>query len=326
MKKILAAAAAVVLVCVTVCPFLFSDREYSAVYTGLGTVISVKIKSQKGKEVNKELSELFTLLEDTLDANDSSSVLSAFNETNETDNEIIADLTNRCIPLTADTNGAFDFSLGALTRLWHIGFSDEKVPDENEIADALKNRGTEKIICENGTVKKPESVKLDFGGAAKGYACDRAAEILKKENAKSAVISVGGSLLFWGKNGLKECWTAAVRDPFDSNKYAGTFNIKGGFVSTSGSYERYFDFENERYHHILDPETGFPAKSDLVSVTVIAPNGTVSDALSTACFILGEEKSKAVLEKYSAKAIFIYGDKSVSADIDFVCDGEYFLR
>lgn len=324
MKKILTAAAAVLLACITVCLFLFSDREYSAVYTGLGTVINVRIKSKKGEKVNKELSDLFTVLEDTLDANDSSSTLSAFNETDSTDNEIIADLTSRCIPLAADTNGAFDFSLGALTRLWHIGFADEKVPAESEIADALKNRGA--VKCENGVTEKPENVKLDFGGAAKGYACDRAAEILKKENVKSAVISVGGSLLFWGKDGLKDYRTAAVRDPFDSNKYAGTFRIKSGFVSTSGSYERYFDFENERYHHILDPETGYPAKSELVSVTVIAQNGTVSDALSTACFILGEEKSRAVLEKYSAKAIFIYGDKSVSADIDFVCDGDYFLK
>lgn len=323
MKKFLTAAAAVLVI---VCLFLFSSGEYSAVYTGMGTVINVKIKSVNGNKTNRELSNLFSLLEDALDANSPANALSVFNEEDSTDNAIIADITACCLPVCADTDRAFDFSLGALTALWHIGFEDEKVPLKSEIAGALQNRGTEGIAIENGTVKKPKNVKIDFGGAAKGYACDRAAEILEKNRVKSAVISVGGSLLFWGRNGLKSTWTAAVRDPFDSNKYAGTFKIKNGFVSTSGSYERYFDSEGQRYHHILDPETGYPVKNELVSVTVIAPCGTVSDALSTACFVLGEEKSKAVLEKYAAQAIFIYSDKSISAGIDFVCDGDYYLR
>lgn len=324
MKKFLAIIS--VLLCIAVCVFFFGKREYSATYTGMGTVINVKITSVNAEKVNKELSKLFTSLEEALDANSSSSSLSGFNETSETDDAVIYDIVRLCLPLYYDTDGAFDFSVGALTKLWGIGFGGEAVPSQSEIDSALKHKGAESLLCENGKVKKPESIKLDFGGAAKGYACDRAADILEKENVKSAVISVGGSLLFWGRNGLKGSWTVAVRDPYNNGKYAGTFNLDSGFVSTSGSYERFFDFDGKRYHHILDPSTGYPAVSDLVSVTVIAQSGTVSDVLSTACFILGEEKSKSLLEKYSAKAVFIYSDKSVSGSVDFMCDGDYFLR
>ena len=134
--------------------------------------------------------------------------------------------------------------------------------------------------------------------------------VLEKAKIKRAVVSVGGSILLYGDG---EKFTVGIRDPF-SESSAESFarlTLPACCVSTSGSYERYFERGGVRYHHILDPKTGYPAESGLVSVTVVCGDGFLSDALSTACFVLGYEKSLPLLEKYGARAVFVFNDKSV---------------
>ena len=134
------------------------------------------------------------------------------------------------------------------------------------------------------------------------------------------MVSVGGSILAFGKrNKAGDKWRVAVRHPRKENAYIGVINLSEGFVSTSGDYEKYFEKDGIRYHHILNANTGYPADSGLSSVTVVCGSGLLSDALSTACFILGEEKSKALLDEYSACAVFVDKQLNVSTygDIDF---------
>ena len=151
---------------------------------------------------------------------------------------------------------------------------------------------------------------LDLGSVGKGIACDEVRGVLENSKIKRAVVSVGGSILLYGEG---EKFTVGIRDPFSesSTESFAVLTLPATCVSTSGSYERYFDRDGVRYHHILDPKTGYPAESGLVSVTVVCSDGFMSDALSTACFVLGYEKSLPLLEKYGAQAVFVFNDRSV---------------
>ena len=137
---------------------------------------------------------------------------------------------------------------------------------------------------------------------------------------KGAVLSVGGSIGVFGARGKDgDPWRIGVRDPFSDSGQLGVITLQEGFVSTSGDYEKYFEQDGRRYFHILDATTGYPAKSGLKSVSVVCDNGLLSDALSTACFLLGEEASHALLEQYGASAVFVdaEGNISIFGDIDF---------
>lgn len=179
------------------------------------------------------------------------------------------------------TGGAFDISVAPVMRIWgfyssEFGEKQHRVPTSDEIAEALS--------------AAQQGIYLDFGAMAKGYCADRVVEILKKEGVKSAVISLGGNVAVVGKNPDGNPWTVGIQSPFDENIYA-TVKATDKMIVTSGDYMRYFEKDGKRYHHIINPETGYPAESDLTSVTVIADNGAYADAMSTALFVMGKDKA-----------------------------------
>ena len=207
------------------------------------------------------------------------------------------------------SHGRFDPTVAPLVDLWGFGTENERVPEKAEISAALNGTDSAVEINENG-IKIPSGTVLDLGSVGKGIACDEVRGVLEKAKIKRAVVSVGGSILLYGDG---EKFTVGIRDPF-SESSAESFarlTLPACCVSTSGSYERYFERGGVRYHHILDPKTGYPAESGLVSVTVVCDDGFLSDALSTACFVLGYEKSLPMLKKYGARAVFVFNDKSV---------------
>ena len=150
---------------------------------------------------------------------------------------------------------------------------------------------------------------LDLGAVGKGLACDRIRLYLETTDIKGAIVSVGGSVLAYGKNPVYKdgTWNIGIRDPFmNDGRIMGILNCEPCCVSTSGDYEKVLEADGKKYHHILDPRTGYPAVSNVTSVTVIAQSGTITDALSTACFILGySDASLELLKEYDAEAIFI---------------------
>lgn len=215
------------------------------------------------------------------------------------------------------SEGKAALASGALTESWGLDTEDFRVPSAAEI-EAAKSLCTDETVLftDDGCVAFQNGQKLNLGSVGKGLACDKAVQTIKEsgrlpENG-GALVSVGGSLALVGspKNGAP--FTVGVRDPFGSeNEYFATLSLSGGFVSTSGSYEKKFEKDGKTYHHLLDLTTGFPAETDLCAVTVTAKTGLQSDALSTLCFLLGEEKSLPILKEYSAEAIFVYTDKTV---------------
>lgn len=209
------------------------------------------------------------------------------------------------------SDGAFSILLGRLSDLWNFdGQSDlPTLPDDAQIAAALAPLSQGGLTVEQGSARLSEGLSIDLGAAGKGIACDIAKQILTEREVTSGVVSVGGNLLLLGSRER----TIAIRDPFGGvNDSFATLRLHDCFVSTSGNYEKYFDLDGVRYHHILDPKTGYPADAGLCSVTVVCNEGLLSDALSTACFVLGVEASLPLLERYEAEAVFVGLDGEVT--------------
>jgi len=199
--------------------------------------------------------------------------------------------------VAASSGGAFDPSILPLTELWSFD-SGGRVPAESEIVEARRRVGYANItIDEQGRVSLPEGYGLDLGGIAKGAVVDLLADHLREREYEDFLIDAGGDILV---SGLKQgaAWRIAIRHPRDSQGVVGVLSLGGKdgrvAVVTSGDYERFFEQEGRRYHHILDPRSGYPADR-LVSVTVIAPTCALADALSTAVFVLGPERGLELL-------------------------------
>lgn len=239
-----------------------------------------------------------------------------------------------CLELSESSEGAFDITLGMLTDLWNINeYVDDSenytLPDSMFVAQYLEMCGYDKIEIANHKLLMHEKVYLDFGAVGKGIHLQKVYEGFKDSNLHGGVVTAGGSVLVMGEKLDGSDWYVGVVDPFNP----GTFNtylvLQGDwFVSTSGDYERYVMVDDVRYHHILDGSTGYPAQSGLRSVTVLMPaeyseefltnnkhgitdsslNGLLSDALSTAVFVMGEEKGMALAVEYGAEVFVVRED------------------
>ncbi|MDR0473263.1 MAG: FAD:protein FMN transferase [Treponema sp.] len=214
------------------------------------------------------------------------------------------------------SGGAFDPSVGPLVSLWNIGSDNPTVPAQHEIDKALMliNWKDIELDREKKTVflKKP-GMALDLGAIAKGYAADEAAKIIKQAGLKRAIIDLGGNILTLGIKQDGKPWTVGIQNPNEKRGIpVGIVQVEEKTVVTSGVYERYFESEGIKYHHIFDTSTGYPCNNGLLSVTVIAGVSIDADALSTAVFVLGFEKGMALIESIDdAECIFILEDKSI---------------
>ena len=315
MKKkgaVLAAVAVIVLAAVIVCDSLFG-KTASDTFLAMNTTVSAEIKGLKSDDALKEIKEEIIRLDEKLlsRTNVNSEIYAVNNGETKISDELIMLLTV-LKEIEQESGGAFCIGVAQLTDLWGIGTESARVPDEAEIKTAIENCRDWSIDYDSKTVHLPEGVKLDLGAVGKGIACDYACKIASDLNCKESVVAVGGSVLLDG-TGKKTTFKVGIRDPLgEANEYCAVLEIPSACVSTSGNYERFFEDENgKRYHHIFDPSTGYPADSGLMSVTVVAKSGTISDALSTACFVMGIEKSLPLLQRYNANAVFITEDKEI---------------
>lgn len=226
-----------------------------------------------------------------------------------------------CLEMWQKSEGAFDVTLGPVVELWDIdGWAAEEregtfvPPVEEQLSKALEQCGSGRLIISDGRLYLLEGMQLDLGAVGKGIALDHILMYLQgKYEITGAIISLGGSVLTYGRKPDGECWKVGIADPADTASNIGILTLEGEwFVSTSGDYERYVELEGIRYHHIIDPVTGYPADSGVAGVTILAGNGFLSDALSTACFILGVEKGIALAEICGAEVLFVGKDGSIT--------------
>lgn len=203
-------------------------------------------------------------------------------------------LVESALALWRDTDGAFNPAIYPLMELW--GFPDRnfRVPDADELAEVLPLTDADNIVVceESGEVSfKKDGMKLDLGGIAKGYTSAEIMRLFRENGITSGLVSLGGNVQALGTKPDGTCWRIAIRHPYDQETYLGILEIADKAVITSGGYERYFEQDGKRYHHILDARTGYPAQNGLVSVTVVSGDGTIADGLSTALFVMGQEKA-----------------------------------
>lgn len=228
--------------------------------------------------------------------------------------EELTEILTKCLEVSDASEGAFDITIGEVVRLWNIDSwagaednSDYKIPGKTDIVAALEHTGYEKLALQGNNLYLPAEMQLDLGAVGKGIALDSLQEYLtEQEEVTGAVISVGGSILTYGQKSDGTPWRVGIVNPSDSSKNLGYLELIGRWcISTSGDYERYVEVDGNRYHHIINPSTGYPADSGLSSVTILTKDGLLSDALSTACFILGQEKGEALVETYGVEAVFV---------------------
>lgn len=293
-------------------------EKYSNTDFAMDTVISETLYTT-GEDINasvgEKLREIETgLLSWTTGDSQIAEINNANGETVEVSEELAGYLTP-ILQLAADSDGAFDPTLGEVIRLWNIEGDDPHVPEQSELDKLLKNVDYKNIVLDGDKVTLKNGSTLDLGAVGKGIGCDVTAACLKEQkDVTGMILNLGGSsVMAYGEKPDQSPWKVAVTDPRDTEgEYVGAVTIKGGeFLSTSGDYEKYFMEDGKRYHHILNPEDGYPVWNGVTSVTVVCDNGLLADGLSTACFVLGIEDAQPLLEKYHTDAAFMDEDHNV---------------
>ena len=226
-----------------------------------------------------------------------------------------AQLVSDALRFAADTDGAFDPTIGAVSSLWNIS-EDPRVPTPDEITAALPFVNYHDVTVNGSTVTlKDSGMRLDLGGIAKGHAADLAIEIYKQQGIDTAILNLGGNVYVYGEKNDGSDYRVGLRDPLGAeNEYAAIIPVQNTSVVTSGVYERFFESGGKTYHHLLDPKTGYPADNGLLAVTVVCECSTEADALSTALFVMGLDNGLAYAERTpGVEAVFFTNDQNIYA-------------
>lgn len=276
----------------------------------MDTIIKIRIaKRDDSVELFKRCEEIIKDTENKLSKHIENSEIAIFNAS---ENGVsLSDETLSLIDLSLDvskhSNGAFDITCEPLSSLWNINAETPVIPDDKAIADNLKIVGYDKLILTENSLKKEPMVRIDLGGIGKGYALSLVVDFLKEKGVEYGTVSFGGNIGIVGNKPDNKPWKIGVKDPRNTDDIIGTLSLNGGYTAVSGDYERFFVSDGIRYHHIIDPTTGRPVNNGVQSVAVVCDDGTLADALSTACFVMGfDESLKLYNEKiYDFEAVFV---------------------
>lgn len=212
------------------------------------------------------------------------------------------------IRLARDTRGTFDPTVGPLCKLWQFSGGEPRVPEPSEIAHALTavGWGRVRIDPEKGTIELPaDGMAFDLGGIAKGYALARAGDVIRRNGLAAGLVNAGGDVMVIGEKAPGQPWKIGVQDPRSEKSIVAVAKLTDTTIFTSGDYERVLFKDGKRYHHILVPQTGYPGE-ECRSVTIVAKDALLADALAKAVFIMGAEKGLKFLESFPGiHALFI---------------------
>lgn len=284
MKRMCCALCAALLLALCGCTARTVRREFFA----MDTVMTVSVCGGQA-ELDAVEDEIYRL-DGLLSAQSGASEISAVNSGTEAVSAETAALLRRALEIAAETDGAYDPTIDPLMRAWGFADGNYRVPEQTELDALLQTTGWTEVSVNGTAVALPDGFALDLGGIGKGYAAGRCKEMLRERSVTSALLSLGGNVSALGSKPDGTAWTVAIENP-DGGAYLGTVQIADQCVVTSGGYQRYFEQDGVRYWHILDPETGKPARSGMKSVTIVASDDTLADALSTALFVMGPEKA-----------------------------------
>lgn len=224
----------------------------------------------------------------------------------EVPNELLAIIAHG-IEMGKMTKGAYDLTYAGVGKLWDFKKIPPKIPTKEEVTNALIHVGFQriKINLTASTVELPANMKIGLGGIAKGYGVDRAMTVIMRHGIKHAIVNAGGDMKILGKNSGQP-WEIAIKHPRNRERAMASLKISNSCVVTSGDYERFFESDGKRYHHIIDPRTGYPSEGCL-SATVVAPEAEFADALATALCVLGPKEGLKVIENLDRVEAILVG-------------------
>lgn len=291
MKKHFISAMLSALLFLTGCSAESSPEPVQGTFFAMDTVMDFTIYGESGLIDQSE--SLIASLESLVSVTDADSELYAINQTGSGMlTEEASSLMEQALEICRRTDGALDLSIYPIVRAWGFTTGSYQVPDEETIQALLPLVDYTKIQYDaaTGVVTLPEGMEIDLGSVAKGYAGQLAAQMLRNSGVQSALLNLGGNVQTVGAKPDGSPWQIGIKDPQGEDAMM-VLSVEDQAVVTSGGYERYFEQDGQTYWHIMDPSTGHPADSGLISVTIVGDEGVICDGLSTALFVMGLEKA-----------------------------------
>lgn len=302
-----------------------TEKLYKETRTSMHTIVSVTVSSNSEKKAKTAIDRAFNELDrlaKLLNFYSEDSEVSIINKNagkkpikvSPETLEIIA----KALYVSENTEGAFDITVGPVVRLWD--FQNKALPDEKMIKEKLKLVGYKNVIVdkEKSTVfLKTKGVQIDLGGIIKGYAADKAVEALRKNGIKSGIVAIAGDIKIFGKRPLTESdkglWNVGIQNPrqkSDKDEIIAVIGLSDAGISTAGDYQRFFIKDGKRYHHLLNPRTGYPAYG-CQSATIITRDAALADAFATGMCILGHQKGMDILRRLGFDGVIVDKDGKI---------------
>ena len=300
-------------------------RERSQTYTDtlFDTVISVQIFDSVDEDVLEGCEKLCkkydSMFSNKIEDSEIARINSAGGNPVEVSKETIK-LIKKGIYYSEMSDGVFDITIAPVSNLWDFKAETPLVPSPEAIAEAVSHVNYENIIIRDNTVKLTDPhAGIDLGAIAKGYIADRIKDYLEEEGVRHAMINLGGNVLAMGSKLDGSDYNIGIQEPFDeTGEPITSVKISDKSVVTSGIYQRYFKADGKIYHHILDPNTGYPCENNLYSVTILTDSSLTADALSTTCFLLGYDRGMKLINQLdNVDAVFITNDNQIHYSKNF---------
>lgn len=284
----------------------------------LNTNISITIYDKQEEQLINECFDMISKYEKIFSKTDEDSELYRLNNNTASHKDLtyqlsdeLSDIIDYALYYSRLSKGAFDLTIEPLTSLWNFTSPSPEIPSETEINKALSLINYNNLSLDNNKLKyAKEGIGIDLGAIAKGYIADKLKEYLISQKVNSAIINLGGNILLIGSKPDTSPFNIGIQKPFaNRNETAAIMEISDLSIVSSGIYERYFTIDNKKYHHILNPDTGYPYENNLISVTIISKYSVDGDGLSTTCFALGLEAGLELISNIpDTYAVFITSD------------------
>lgn len=271
-----------------------SAEEHTAGVFAMGTYMTLTAYGESAEEAltlsENRIKELEALWSTTDENSDIYKVNHSGGARTEVSEET-AEILQFALDMAEQTGGSLEPTISPVVTAWGFISGEYNIPTDEELTDLLQNTGYEKVLLEENVVTLPDGMQLDLGAVGKGYTGDIIAELLKEQGVTSALLDIGGNIQMVGRKPDGSRWRLGIQNPFGEGSL-GVLESEDGAVVTSGNYERYFiGGDGKQYGHIIDPSTGYPAESGLASVSIIAKEGRLCDALSTAIYVMGLDEA-----------------------------------
>jgi FAD:protein FMN transferase len=283
----------------------------------MGTTYSVKYRPTQDtpslKAIQIEVDALLAEINHTMSTYDPESELSRFNRLRTTEwvpaSASLLTVLKAALEIGAQSEGAFDITVGPLVNLWGFGpeFHPDRIPHETDIAAARRRSGLDKVTLSEEAIRKHRpDVFLDLSGIAKGYGVDRVAELMTAHGIEHYMVEIGGEIRVRGLKQPDTPWRIAIEKPLSGERSVHTMLALSDIaLATSGNYRNFFEIAGRRYSHTIDPTTGWPVDNHLVSVTVLADTSMRADAWATAFQVLGPQRGMAIAERLNLPVLFV---------------------